>query len=706
MRKNVLYILWMTVFVTSLFSCTEDIDESARYVFNDPTVIDYLKKHSDTYSTYLDLLYRVPVNPVSKTSVGQLLSARGNYTVFAPTNEAVQAYLDSLYVKEEVRCYMKAPSWDAFTDSIKLDSIRAVVVLNSIIDGGDNGGAYSTQDFPTLSGGEFGLGTLNDHKLSVYYSDVPEEVLINKDCPMNVRNRDIIVLNGYVHQMEKVIAPHDFSAAQYFQEILNQQKDGYLTMARCLQACGLMDTLSAIRDEVYETMYQDGLIKGWQSHDYFCQAPRHRLYGFTIFAETDDFWRSEGIDPKDPDLMSKLQQWLLDNKQYASDDTFTTGKDYGNEENLLNQWITYHILPMRLAADKLVIHHNEVGFTLENPYVLGNPVAEYYAVYGKPRLIKFYESQQSNGVRINRFPVLDNKRRGTGKELRCDMDKEGILIGREDDTAVLSEIANCCIYPIHEPLYYSDETKTFLQRERIRFDVMAMCPEFMTNDIRKQVLPSWGLSDDDFYYMPQTQTYTYSPNLFLGDETHFRYNNFYGAAVDNFQADELLVYGRYDITLKIPPIPRSGTYELRMGYLAMEGRGIAQCYFGNNPDELYVTGIPLNMELNGEAPISGWEADSEDDDYNAEVDKRMHTNGFMKGPLSICPMGASPSTGARYDMQSIRRIIVRTTMQPDKNYYLRLKSVLESRTKGLIIDYFEIVSKEVYDNPNEPEDIW
>ncbi len=698
--------LYVFVLVMLLFqACTEQVDMSARYVFIEKTAIDYLKGHPDTYSTYLDLLYRVPVSAVSETTVGQLLSARGNYTIFAPTNEAIQNYLDSLYASDETD-YMTAASWDAFTDSTKLDSIRAVVVKNSIIDGGDLGAAYTTHDFPVLNGGEFGTVSLNDHKLSVYYTDNPDEIFLNKDCPINAKNRDIPVLNGYVHQMEKVIAPRDFSASKYFREIIDKQKDGYLVMARCLEACGLMDTLSAIRDEEYEMKYQRGELKGWMSHDYFCQLPKHRLYGFTIFAETDDFWRSVGIEPKDPELLPKLQQWLIDNKQYASDDTFTTGTDYDNEENLLNQWITYHVMPMRIPADKLVIHHNEVGFTLSNPTVLGNPVMEYYAVYGKPRLIKFYESKESKGVSINRFPILDNGRRGTGKEIGCDAGKEGLHIGSDDTRAVLSEIVNCCVYPIYQPLCYDDETKTNLQRERIRFDVMAVCPEFMTNDIRKQVLPSFSLSDADFYYMPQSQNYIYSPNLFLGDETHFRYNNFYGCSVDNFQADELLVYGRYDITMKMPPVPRRGTYELRMGYLAMDGRGIAQCYFGSDLDNLPVQDIPLNMEINGEWPICGWEADSEDDDYNSEIDKRMHTNGFMKGPLSVCPMGSSPTSGARYDLRSIRRIIVKTTMEPGVDNYLRLKSVLESRTKGLIIDYFEIVSKEVYDNPNTPEDIW
>ena len=36
--------------------------------------------------------------------------------------------------------------------------------------------------------------------------------------------------------------------------------------------------------------------------------------------------------------------------------------NYTNEKNLLNQFVTYPILPVRLPADKLVIHYNERGY--------------------------------------------------------------------------------------------------------------------------------------------------------------------------------------------------------------------------------------------------------------------------------------------------------------------------------------------------------
>ena len=75
-----------------LLGCTEDIDTSARYVFKEETVLSYLQKH-EAYSEYVKLLQLVPISYRIQSTVYQLLSARGHYTCFAPTNEAIAEYL-------------------------------------------------------------------------------------------------------------------------------------------------------------------------------------------------------------------------------------------------------------------------------------------------------------------------------------------------------------------------------------------------------------------------------------------------------------------------------------------------------------------------------------------------------------------------------------------------------------------------------------
>ena len=708
--SNIHKLCLSAVCFVCLWGCKENIDTSARYVFTEETILSYLEKH-EAYSEYVDILRQVNVSKLSNSKISQLLSARGVYTVFAPTNEAIHKYLE--YLVEDG--LITAPSWDAFTNAHKLDSIRQVIVFNSIIDSGDELNAFFyTTDFPEKSGDEFTLGTLNDKKLSVRYVDKsPDSIYINGDCPLSVKERDILNINGIIHQMEKVIAPKDVTAANYIQQCLDEKRDGFLACFRVIQACGLLDTLRTVRDEKYEELYQAGQIQdliGMTSYGFaegeIGYAPKHRLYGFTIFAEPDDFWRSEGIDPQDPDLLRKITQWILDKHQYSDDDKFTTDENYANENNLLYQWITYHILPMRIPKGKLVFHINEYGYNLTKPNSYSIPVYEFYTTMGKRRLFKLMESGASNGVYINRFPITDNGRRGTGEEIGCDPDKVGSLVDSDSPLAILNDMVNCIVYPIGAPISYNDQTRDNFQKNRIRFDGMSLFPEAMNNDLRLK-----KASEERYkhVYIPNTvRAYNYLENMQQNADMNFVYYNAWNDDWCNLHRDEMKAVGRFDVMFKLPPVPRRGTYEVRYKVLANSNRGVAQIYFGSDPNKLPVAGIPIDLTMDCRNDVSaklvGWERDTDDDDYNAEVDKKMRNNGYMKGPKSI---NSADGTERDYnDRENIRHIFVRQTLDPNETYYIRLKSVLDSDRKEFYMDFIEYCAKEIYDNPEKPEDIW
>jgi len=706
------YIHKLCLVATSLFclwSCKEDIDTSARYIFKEETILSYLEKHG-AYSSYVDILRHVNISKRSSSKVSQLLSARGVYTVFAPNNEAVQKYLEDL-VQEGL---ITEPSWDAFPNDHKRDSIREVIVFNSIIDGGDDLDAYFyTANFP-LDKDEFTLGTLNDKKLSVRRPD-NETIFINEDCPVSIKERDILSINGIIHQMEKVIAPKDITAAKYIQQCLDEKREGFLVCFRVIQACGLLDTLKAERDDKYEELYQSGKIPdlvGMTSYGFAegetAYAPKHRLYGFTIFAEPDDFWRSEGINPQDPNLLKKVTQWILDNHQYSDEDKFITDENYSSEDHLLYQWMTYHMLPMRIPKGKLVFHINEFGYSLNRPYTYSIPVYEFYTTMGKRRLFKLTESKASNGVYINRFPNTDNGRKGNGEEIGCDPDKVGSLVDTESPLTILSDMTNCNVYPIDAPISYNDATRDNLQKNRIRFDGMSLFPEAMNNDIRLKK----GSTEERYkhVYIPNTRRiYNYFENMQQNDGMDFVYYNAWNDDWCNLHRDEMKAVGRFEVTFKLPPVPRRGTYEVRYKVLANANRGIAQVYFGTNPDKLPVAGIPLDLTMDCRDELTakkvGWEKDTNDEDYNAEKDKSMRNNGYMKGPKSI--WGNDGQTERDWNhRENIRHIFVRQTLDPNETYYIRLKSVLDKESKEFYMDFIEYCAKEIYDNPEEPEDIW
>ena len=710
MKKHLLYALAILILGTA--ACTEEVDTSSRYVFKEETVSSYLEKH-EQYSEYFRLLGEVAVSCISGTNVRQLLSARGHYTIFAPTNEAIQEYLDSL-VKQGL---IPEASWDAFPNDRKRDSIKQVIVYNSIIDSGDDYNHYEINGLPVSTSSsksvEIPLPNMNDRKLVVQYTDVPDSILIN-DCVIDLNNRDILCINGVIHAMHSVISPSNNTMDILLRKYIEDENSGYVVSAKIIQTCGLFKTLSANRDEEYETRFQAGKIPKSSSSvgdggTEIFHTPEHRYIGFTFFAETDEFWASAiGKEVKDITVEDVMD--YLDSQGIYPE--AKRDKNYESEDNLLYQFITYHLLPERLPANKLVYHYNEKGYDInrKTPTVA---IMEYYTTMGKRRLLKIFESKESNGVYLNRFPVLDNERRGTYHELSCDPQKEGIAIG-EPNLEGENNIRNGIIYPIDKLLWYSDITRDNMQKQRIRWSVPSMWPEFMNNDIRCSEITDEKHKN---VYIPTDNEYKYLEDVDISKDTQFFYWTGRGNGWQNMQGDEMSIRGLLECTMRLPPVPRRGTYELRFaiqsgGYR----RGMVQFYWGSNKEKLAAMGIPMDLRQTaqntlhtsgGDVPSDiGYEADTNDDDFNAEVDKRLRNNGFMKGCNQYCAGGPGTSKMMRESDVCIRRIIVRETMDPDVTYYIKFKTVMDDPTRFFYMDYMEYCAKEVYDNPERPEDIW
>ena len=713
----------------ALAGCTEQIDVSSRYVFEGRTIMQYLEG-KDYYSEYVRLLGEMPVSAYSQTTLKQLLSARGHYTVFAPTNDAVQNYLDSLCCKGIIT----EASWDGFPDQTTLDSIKKVIVFNSVLDSGDQY-AYDVSDFPDHEH-EFSLANMNNRKLRVFYGQQDlDSISIDNVAVVSKTNRGIVLTNGYVHQVEGVVAPSDSRLGDFLRLWSKHPESGYSVMSRLIMACGLEDTLNAYRDETWENLYLTGQVKDLPTHTSVGQAgtiPQHRYYGFTLFAETDRFWEEKMGKSAAEIKVTDICDFLRESGLFDYIEGILYDDDYSNEMNVLNQFVTYHLLPQRIGRDKLVIHYNELGYNYGSSRYPSIPVMDYYQTMGFPRLLKTYESRESNGIFLNRFPKLRNGRGQFGyagqnvndyhesgefpqlKGLSAfSSENEGVRVLNYSEAGTdASSVANAVVYPIEELLVCSQNVANQMGSERIRIDAGCMMPELMNNDIRSQrAYYAYGAPNVRAF----PTNYPYIENIEIREGTQFYYLQGYKVNYHNLQADEYNIIGQYDFTIKLPPVPRAGQYEIRFGVATgSRVRSMAQVYFGSDRDKMYVTGIPMDLRIGGlekrmgdvTLPSDvGWEEDTDDESYNDQVTKSMRTKGFMKAPNSWTN-GTGASTPVRTFHYMSRRIILSTFLQPNRNYYIRFKSVLDDMTKEFYMDYFEYVPKEVYDNPEESEDIW
>ncbi|MGN1213697.1 MAG: fasciclin domain-containing protein [Bacteroidaceae bacterium] len=682
-RKSVLMAL-LGVVALGFNACKDEVDDSDLYTFTGNTITSYLESN-ENFSKYLYVCGKVKLSNRSDSYVAQLLSARGNYTVFAPTNDAVQNYLDSIYLTKDY-------------DITQIpDSTAEYIVRNSIIDNG-NADAYLTTDFLV---GALDKTNMNDRYITVSYGTDSltgkANTLINESS--KIIAPDIEVSNGVIHGIDNVL-----QLSNAYLPSLIEQTPNLKVFAMLLKQTGWDQKMNKYRDEDYEQNHEEyGTDLGGNP----VLNPAHRYFGYTAFVEPDSiFVEKWGIPEPQVEngiLMNgdEIMEVIKEKCQEAYPNA--TGTNLRDESNAVNQFVSYHLLPERLTLDKLVIHHAEMGYAYNNPTQLSIDCFEYYETMCTihRRLVKLTEGKQTEGKRINRHCKHKVDVAAGDFYEEYDVDRPGILI-EESNKGYVTNALNGFYYTIDDILVYDDDVPNVVLNERLRWDVASLLPELMTNGYR--------LRQDNGYWPFPTG---YFSTITFTDDCKFRYLPYYSSTVDNYQGDEFNVRGQYDMTLRLPPVPYRGTWEFRIAAPVNASFGMAQIYIGTNPKNLQPVGLPLDLRLAQTNPTIGWEQDTDDWDHNYENDKVMRNHGYMKPPYhdGIKKSGGTVITESMRNTTTyannlrLRKIVCTGTFDPDEVWYIRVKSVMENTNLSFLLDYLEFCPKWVYSG-SEAEDIW
>ena len=682
-KKSILMLALLAA-GTSFYSCKDEVDESDLYTFQGSTIATYLEE-SENYTDYAYICSKVKLSKKSESNIAQLLSTRGNYTVFAPTNEALQAYLDSIYVTTNY-------------DITQIpDSTAEYIVRNSIIDNGNNE-AYLTTDFLV---GALEKTNMNDRYITISYANDSTTskamTLVNEHS--RIINPDVEVTNGVIHGVDGVVQMSN----AYLPDLI-EQTPNLKVFSMLLQQTGWNKKMELYRDEDYEQNHPETLT----SSDFgTLKCPEHRYIGFTAFVETDSIFMEKwgipepvvanGILQNGDEILEVIKQKCAEAYPDA------TGTDLKQEDNAVNQFVSYHLLPERLTLDKIVCHHAEMGFAYNNPTQLSIDCFEYYETLCKihRRLMKITEGKQTEGKRINRHCKYKTDIAAGDFYEEYDIDRPGILI-EESNHNYVNNALNGFYYTIDDILVYDNDVPNLVLNERLRWDMSSLLPEMMTNGYRLCANNDWHIFPPGYFeYMD------------FGKESKYRYQSYWSSTVDNYQGDEHNINGQYDIVFRLPPVPYYGTWELRIAKPTYPTFGMAQIYLGQNRDNLQPIGLPVDLRLNYTLPVIGYETDTEDWDANYANDRVMRLHGYMKAPYhdgikksggtAITESMRCTKTYAGYER--IRRIVTQGTFGPDEVWYIRIKSVLESTATMFLWDYLEWCPKHIYAG-TEMEDIW
>ena len=655
--------LFLTVALAAFtVSCFDEVYPGTYYVFNGQTIVDYLEQDPDQrFSTFIQIL--------KKARVYGELETYGTYTCFAPTDSAFAKYFKARNIQS-----VDSLSFEDCDTIVRTHLINAVLFLTDQTEGG----------LPTVN-------QLNRYLVLNYTEDTLDDGVIKARPTINregvVINGDDTVENGVVHVMDNVIRV----SGDYIYDIVKQNPRVSLFFS-ALNLVGLEDSLQKWHDRTYPTISYDSAYEGIKrdggGSTYTIRYMPERNFGFTVFAEPDEVYAAHGIN-----TLSDLIDYA-NNVYHASyqEEYDSLGSRYDtiwrDQRCPLRRFVEYHILPFSIpSAINFNCREDIIKAKVETSILDAEDYFEAYLPHSIMRISRILGNGTYSGVYINRRGVGDS---GEGEINRSFY--RGIKIS-DVESETLNEGCNGYMFYIDDILEYSDFIRTDILDRRMRIDCCTLSPDFLTSGARQKKTDS---NYEGVGFLEPTNFHSYNQNYCMWVRSAF-------VANISYQGDGVDLQGNYDILLKLPPVPHDGTWELRLSYRGSAGCGVVQNYVGDSPLNLLPCGIPTDLRLSAAAnPNIRWISDEDFDGDSIAIDsydKAMHNRGYMKGPDSHYT-GDKENGGETFRNYSggliARRVITTDYFMAHKNYYLRMRLVLENPQAEMNFDYMEWCPKSIF----------
>jgi uncharacterized surface protein with fasciclin (FAS1) repeats len=626
------------------------------YTFTGETVASYLTDRESQYSGFLEILKRA--------GLFDQLSTYGEYTCFAPNNEAIQAYLSQ----------KNRTSVSDLSDA-ECDTIAKTHLIQ---------GLYYTTDLE-----EGAIPTTNYMDRYLMYStasvsdsdNVSVAYYINKTAELIAR--DDSVENGVVHTLSGVVS----SSNQYLPQLLAQDSTISIFVT-LLHKTGLDKKMEKYIDDTYSigadsiTLGSAAVIWTDGSGNRDASYPEKRKFGYTAFVEPNVVYRSNGARTAQ-EVINKLINKTGAFAMYDPDGRYTYDENYTDSNNVVYRYVAYHLL------DRLGNY---------NQWNVSSDIRENQAVYDLLDAQDFYETMcpfTMMKFQTTREGLLYINRRRVNEGANAVADAadpyqaavRGVRVYTATEAGDVDQSAVNGVYHYIDDVLMYDYSTADVLNTRFRIDASTLSPDFLNNPGRHRT------KSDGSRHLVTRYKSGFVTNFSFNDQTQMGLRNDPDWS-PSYQRDALDFLGQYDFTVKLPPVP-DGQYEVRIGMNAGSDRGIVQVYLDDIP-----CGIPIDMRIYKGDPKIGSVDDTEDEEENRRNDKDLKNRGYMKGPDSWKNSNLSDANQAtlRAYYNSMRIILSTQSFKYGETHYLRFKSVIDNE-KGLFpFDYLELCPKSVYGN--------
>ena len=488
-------------------------------------------------------------------------------------------------------------------------------------------------------------------------------------------------------------------------------------------ATGVRNEIELIEDVTYSKNQPKYKYRS-HTHSEVGWVPEKKKYGFTAFVEPDSIYRAKfteyGVDTSKGDLYAlydlacKLYDPVYGSGDELHRDDLKEGWKFENltdSINPLKRFIRYHIMNRYVpGTNKLtameIPEHGKYPFGFDATLV--NPTEWYTTLLPhtmlKVSMLTMNKDEQGRDCRgTDRDKVKSfflNRRYGETSDYQI----RGSYIMKDVEAEYENDALNGHYFYVDDLVAFTKDVRDKVQNMRIRMDFSTIFPEVMTNDMRDE---GNYLGDDpdntpDESNEPKNGKNRYFPDGYLDGVTvnndgHLvlrRPHLYYWS----WQGDEWNLFGDYDMTFRIPPVPFSGEWQFRLGFCAIPTRGVMQVYFDGKPQ-----GIPLDMTKNLDTEMYLGDRYKNYDDYMKMSDEEKAEYQKVLKNLGAYDDGRSQLIGQKDHPLGnangmYRRILCQTDIDATKDHYIRFRVASDGKGNNneFMFDFFEMVPKSVY----------
>lgn len=452
---NFLLIMLIAGFTTS---CGDD--PATLNTFTEEMMGEFIESRPEQFSEFKKLL--------DTTEVMGLVNAYGNYTIFAPTNEAMFKFYAS----------KGKTSLNGFTT----DTLKKIVFDHLI-----KGYQVTTDEFID---GLMPYLTMSDRYVSTSSKSVNNKLVYYVNENSAIITQDIEVSNGIIHVIDEVLNPSTLTIVQAI-----AYDENFKIFNEALLKTELWKKMQLTRDDSYDPdnySYIDvTFIQGGGSKD---ELPVSKKFGYTVLMESDqtlkDNYNINNID----DLIAYANEHVY--HETKSDANVT---DLTDPRNSLNKFVAYHLINKKLTYTKFIDDYDT------DHMIKTFDMYEYIETMCPGTLIEIKKERASGESN------LINKSTENGSVIR-------IVSSNKDNDAI-----NGVYHEIDKILIYDKNVAGELSSKRLRMDAASFFPELTNNNMRY-----YNPAKCRSWVFPKG----YIERLTCSESTRFCYLNAYGGYLD------------------------------------------------------------------------------------------------------------------------------------------------------------------------------